>query len=447
MSNKQTTPKTYRREEVLRHNTEEDCWVIIRNAVYDLTPFLKAHPGGKEILLSRAGEDASSYFHAKHGMSHAVQRQLEQYKIGELPEHERILADDRDEPFLQELLETIHRKKLYRRDRSFFSRISMIRTLNLLLFFTISIPAIYGLIPFWAAIPLVMIQAMVGTSMFGFIAHENTHGNFPGTPVGKFFLRISWPIIWPFISQNPLRYEHNSHHIKIGDPEYDYEVAAFSAIMRYSGKVRYRTFHRFQHFLARFMYPFYANYITTFGGITTGFWQKHNRHVALEHSLSVLWSLIWYIFLPGLITGIWLQPVLLYLLFQCTLFYGVYVGAAINHFVPASARPIPEQFQNIYGYYVCHHTTNFCSKSAFWYWYTGGFNLQIEHHLIPFVPVENLPDLVPEVRSLCQKYGYPYQDYPHFSELWKDHYSFLYMLSSPEGIEAEAMNKERYQAR
>lgn len=447
MSNEHSKSAVISRKEVLRHNTEKDCWIIIRNNVYDLTQFIKTHPGGKEILLSRAGEDASSYFFARHGLNSAINRQLEQYLIGELPAHERILADERNEPFLCELIDIVNHHKLYKRSRSLLSPVNLIRIFNLLLFFMISIPAIYGLIPFWIALPLVMIQAMAGTSLFGFLAHENTHGNFPESAIGKLLLKISWPIIWPFISQNPLRYEHNSHHIKIGDPEFDYEVAAFSSFMRYSGKVKYRSFHRFQHLIARFMYPFYANYITTFGGIFSGFWQRHNRNVALEHSLSVLWTLSWYILLPGLISENWLQAVLLYIVFQCVLFYGIYVGAAINHFVPGSAQPIPEEYQNVYGYYVCHHTTNFCSESNFWYWYTGGFNLQIEHHLIPFVPVENLHRMVPEVRALCEKYGYPYQNYQRFSDLWSDHYSFLHMLSLPNGILAEERNKEFYQAR
>lgn len=33
-------------QEVSKHNTREDCWVIIHDKVYDLTNFLPEHPGG-----------------------------------------------------------------------------------------------------------------------------------------------------------------------------------------------------------------------------------------------------------------------------------------------------------------------------------------------------------------------------------------------------------------
>jgi cytochrome b involved in lipid metabolism len=39
--------KKFTKEEVSKHNTAEDHWVIINSRVYDLTKFSKVHPGGK----------------------------------------------------------------------------------------------------------------------------------------------------------------------------------------------------------------------------------------------------------------------------------------------------------------------------------------------------------------------------------------------------------------
>lgn len=41
--------------EVAKHNTEDNCWVIINNEVYDVTKFLDDHPGGKEAIMLFAG--------------------------------------------------------------------------------------------------------------------------------------------------------------------------------------------------------------------------------------------------------------------------------------------------------------------------------------------------------------------------------------------------------
>lgn len=46
--------------EVQQHNTEKDFWVIHRAKVYDISEFLERHPGGKDILLSFAGQDVTT---------------------------------------------------------------------------------------------------------------------------------------------------------------------------------------------------------------------------------------------------------------------------------------------------------------------------------------------------------------------------------------------------
>lgn len=53
-------------EEVAKHNSESDCWLIIDNVVYDVTKFLNAHPGGKGALLTYAGKEVTSEFYAFH---------------------------------------------------------------------------------------------------------------------------------------------------------------------------------------------------------------------------------------------------------------------------------------------------------------------------------------------------------------------------------------------
>jgi alkylation response protein AidB-like acyl-CoA dehydrogenase/predicted heme/steroid binding protein len=56
----------YTLEEVSRHTSETDCWIVIDNVVYDVTKFLKSHPGGKGIILKLAGRDCTSEFYDFH---------------------------------------------------------------------------------------------------------------------------------------------------------------------------------------------------------------------------------------------------------------------------------------------------------------------------------------------------------------------------------------------
>jgi hypothetical protein len=55
----------YTSDEVQRHNTTADLWVVIDNKVYDLSNYADEHPGGS-IILSGAGCDCSVLFHHYH---------------------------------------------------------------------------------------------------------------------------------------------------------------------------------------------------------------------------------------------------------------------------------------------------------------------------------------------------------------------------------------------
>ncbi|ORX68710.1 cytochrome b5 [Linderina pennispora] len=75
--------KAYTAEEISKHNTREDIWVVIHNKVYDITKFLDEHPGGEEVLLEHAGINATEAFE-DIGHSEDARELLEQYLIGDL---------------------------------------------------------------------------------------------------------------------------------------------------------------------------------------------------------------------------------------------------------------------------------------------------------------------------------------------------------------------------
>mmetsp|Transcript_62786 Transcript_62786/g.116738 ORF Transcript_62786/g.116738 Transcript_62786/m.116738 type:complete len:82 (+) Transcript_62786:97-342(+) len=53
-------------EDVAKHATETDCWVIIGDDVYDVTKFLKDHPGGAKAIILYAGKDCTEEFDMLH---------------------------------------------------------------------------------------------------------------------------------------------------------------------------------------------------------------------------------------------------------------------------------------------------------------------------------------------------------------------------------------------
>jgi cytochrome b involved in lipid metabolism len=69
-------------DEVKKHTSENDCWIVVRNKVYDATSFLKSHPGGVRAILSNAGKDCTADFDAFH--SDDARKQLQTLLIGDL---------------------------------------------------------------------------------------------------------------------------------------------------------------------------------------------------------------------------------------------------------------------------------------------------------------------------------------------------------------------------
>jgi len=53
-------------DEVLKHCTADDCWVVLSGVVYDLTDFHRVHPGGSKLITDVAGMDATKVFEPIH---------------------------------------------------------------------------------------------------------------------------------------------------------------------------------------------------------------------------------------------------------------------------------------------------------------------------------------------------------------------------------------------
>mmetsp|Transcript_43981 Transcript_43981/g.93532 ORF Transcript_43981/g.93532 Transcript_43981/m.93532 type:complete len:654 (+) Transcript_43981:54-2015(+) len=56
----------YTLEEVAKHTTKDDCWVVLHGQVLNVTSFLKDHPGGELAILTFAGKDATVEFDMIH---------------------------------------------------------------------------------------------------------------------------------------------------------------------------------------------------------------------------------------------------------------------------------------------------------------------------------------------------------------------------------------------
>lgn len=79
-----TSATGYTLAEVAKHADAASCWTAIDSKVYDLTKWIKIHPGGKKVILALCGSDGSAAFNAEHGGKRRPANELAKYLIGNL---------------------------------------------------------------------------------------------------------------------------------------------------------------------------------------------------------------------------------------------------------------------------------------------------------------------------------------------------------------------------
>jgi cytochrome b involved in lipid metabolism len=70
--------------EVLKHSTGTDCWSVIKGEVYDLTAYVKDHPGGANLIKAICGKDGSTSFASQHAGAAKPKNILAAFALGPL---------------------------------------------------------------------------------------------------------------------------------------------------------------------------------------------------------------------------------------------------------------------------------------------------------------------------------------------------------------------------
>ncbi|MBP9760317.1 MAG: hypothetical protein KBD24_03015 [Candidatus Pacebacteria bacterium] len=73
---------------VAKHNTISDCWIIVKNKVYDVTEYTPFHPGGANTIKPWCGKESTNAFNTKGGgggsHSSSANNMLANYLVGTL---------------------------------------------------------------------------------------------------------------------------------------------------------------------------------------------------------------------------------------------------------------------------------------------------------------------------------------------------------------------------
>ncbi len=89
--------------EIQKHSTGSDCWSVIKGEVYDLTAYVKDHPGGANLIKAICGKDGSAAFAGEHAGAAKPKNILAAFALGPLvagatlPEAQVQYDEDEDE--------------------------------------------------------------------------------------------------------------------------------------------------------------------------------------------------------------------------------------------------------------------------------------------------------------------------------------------------------------
>uniref|UniRef100_A0A9I9DTI8 Cytochrome b5 heme-binding domain-containing protein n=2 Tax=Cucumis melo TaxID=3656 RepID=A0A9I9DTI8_CUCME len=86
-SNKRLIPMS----EVKEHRTEGSMWTVLKGRVYNISPYMKFHPGGADILMKAVGKDCTSLFNKYHAWVND-EFLLEKCLVGTLDDSHRYLC-------------------------------------------------------------------------------------------------------------------------------------------------------------------------------------------------------------------------------------------------------------------------------------------------------------------------------------------------------------------
>jgi fatty acid desaturase/predicted heme/steroid binding protein len=405
--NDDSSEKSFTAEEVAQHDTADNCWITINDKVYDVTEWVKTHPGGP-VITTQAGRDGTEHFLMFH--SATAWGHLAEYYVGDLKKE----ADPKPDSDLlnefRDLRRVLEKAQMFKSSKSYYFYKSLLCLALLAASVSIigaskTIPAVVA-----SAALLGLFWQQCAWLFHDFLHHQVSEDRKVNSLVGGLFLGN----IVQGYSGGWWSFKHNTHHAATNetdenghpvDPDIDMApVFAFSKeiLATVEKDSVWRSILKYQHiyfiplsFTARFKFLFVS-------------WEHANKHdmpaanrilekgsLLLHHALfasiafsslpaglAVSWLLLSHMFCGALIVGVWVLS-----------HNGMEVHNDSRNFVATQLSST----RNIEG-------------NIFNEWFTGGLNRQIEHHLFPTLPRHNLKAVAPYVKQFCKKHDINYEE-------------------------------------
>jgi linoleoyl-CoA desaturase len=376
----------------------------IHDKIYDLTDFVKIHPGGQDMFNHlKPDTNITPMIYAYHTNPKSILSMLPKYEVPFTDlikiEYDTNYTYDKYCELKKLVYDEIHEKKIplhWSNTEIAYNAFMLSMYLGI---WTYCFVNANNLSYLW--------MVLLGVTTLGFssvVFHETSH--YCGFKNQKYNLLFSQ--YYPFTNTDYWKHQHNYLHHSFTDTIHDADIFADRAsIIRIFNDTKLKYAHRFQ-FIMMFFYGF-------IGGIVS----KTHMYFSIKNSNKLI--VLFMLYYLGLI--------------KILCFYGFFglsfmLISQLSH-IQNECIQINTENKNDFLYNQVSSSMNYRTDDPITRFICFGLDIQIEHHLFPNIPHSSLRQIQHIVRGYCEKNDIPYIEKPSIFPIIYSYICYLYKMGNP----------------
>ena len=417
-------------------------WTVFRGQAYDLKDFMEEHPGGDWLLNLALKRDCTALFESSHMRPEVATRYFNKmpnltdrgFPIAAVPQS----PYPNDSDFYNTVRDRVRAELFKGGEAQGAHRQGSEWAAVIIVGYWCLAYSLYATMPnLVTGILLGLGGAWLGLT----VQHCGNHGAMSTKVwVNKFLglmddLSGGSSLMW--------RYHHQvSHHIHCNDDEMDEDVFSAYPVVRFDHRMPQRWWHKYQHIYMWFAYPILTLgfHVSDVAGMLAGSAPGATLYGAtrMEKASVILGKIVHFSLVyavPMYFHGIWAGMVAAFGYFSTQ---GIVLATtfAVSHNVPETkpGTPVPQstfagerllESRDVRDWGIQQLVTSANWGDKVGCFFTGGLNLQIEHHMFPAVSFMHYPAISRIVRDECEKRGLKYAGYPTLPSILGPYLRFM----------------------
>jgi linoleoyl-CoA desaturase len=293
---------------------------------------------------------------------------------------------------------------------------------------------------------MLSLYFMVGLGVAGIglsVMHDANHGSYAKSPLINRIIGYSLNVIGG--NATNWKIQHNIfHHTYTNIDTHDEDIRP-RFVLRFTPHGQLRSFHRFQHIYAWFLYGLMSISWIIFKDFAQ--FSQYQKTGMLEKQVGLVKGWSWLI-LTKLVYYAYI--IVIPIMFTPFAWWQIFIGFFVMHYIagfilgvvfqaahvmPTNEYPVVNEDNNIDENWMVHQlktTSNFAGTNFIFSWFVGGLNYQVEHHLYPNICHVHYSKLAPIVEKTAREFNIPYHNFGSFRNALYHHGKMLYTLGRQE---------------